>query len=138
MGRHKIPRSEQIRRALEEFPELTILPPAHLRKCPKCWLYIENGRCPFGEPKGQTLPDCVAVIEKWNKSALEMGIQERAWETDALKMLNAKRWQIEYELNGQVKMTFVVAVTTVDAAIAFQKSLPRAEVKRILEASDQK
>jgi hypothetical protein len=78
------------------------------------------------------------VIEKWNKSALEMGIQERAWETDALKMLNAKRWQIEYELNGQVKMTFVVAVTTVDAAIAFQKSLPRAEVKRILEASDQK
>jgi len=78
------------------------------------------------------------VIEKWNKSALDAGIQERAWETDALKMLNAKRWQIEYELDGQVKMTFVVAVTTVDAAIQFQKSLPRAEVKRILEAPDQK
>lgn len=138
MGRHKLPRSEQLRRALEEFPELTILPPPHLRKCPKCWLYIENGRCPFGEPKGQTLPDCVKLIRHWNKSALEMGIQERAWETDALTMVDAKRWQIEYELDGQLKMTFVLAVSSPIAAMEFQKSLPRAVVKLVKEAESQK
>lgn len=124
MGRHKLTRQEQLRRVIEAYPEVVLLPPAQHRTCKDCWFRQESEHCPFGDPKEPSLAGCVEQISKWNGSVLQS--YGYMFETEALFKFGTTIWRIKYKLNGEEKIADVPAKTAGDALAELSKKLPEA------------
>ncbi|MBT9138546.1 MAG: hypothetical protein DDT31_01112 [Syntrophomonadaceae bacterium] len=130
MGRPKLTRQERLRRIVNTYPEVALLPSGQYRTCERCYFKVGLQVCPFNTTREDpSLEGCAVTVQKWNEAILSRF--GRMFETDALRgveRISQPRWEEHgEEVSAWEKWVFRVKRQEWDERVAQepQDRLPR-------------
>lgn len=132
MGRKPLPRAELLKRAIQEYPELVLMPPLKYRNCKDCWFVEVTGVCPFtGEKPDKILSsvECITITKRWNRNALTSCAP--LYSSDPVLQEMEQKWVITYSV-GYVNHTVELSAKSIEQAVAkLSMMIPQASLTSI-------